>query len=153
MKVIFLEDVPNVARAGEIKEVANGYGRNYLIPHKLAALADPQALSNAEAPIRARAHREAQTESEMGELASELDGKEITLKAKAGTKDRLYGSITSADIASELENTTGAVVDKKKIEIAEPIRQLGSHEVSIRLAKDIIPKITVTVIEETEEKE
>ncbi len=153
MKVIFLEDVPNVARAGEIKEVANGYGRNHLIPHRLAALADPQALIDAKAQIKSKAHREAQTESEMGELANELDGKEITLKARAGTKDRLYGSITSADIASELENTTGTVVDKKKIEIAEPIRQLGSYEVSIRLAKDIIPKITVTVIEETEEKE
>jgi len=153
MKVIFLEDVPNVARAGEIKEVADGYGRNYLIPHKLAALADTQALIDAEVQIKARVRREAQTEAEMVELAKEVDGKEINLKARAGTKDRLYGSITTADIASELENTTGVVVDKKKIEITEPIRQLGSYDVAIRLSKDIIPKITVTVAEETEEKE
>jgi len=148
MKVIFLEDVPNVARAGEIKEVANGYGRNYLIPQKLAILAEPQALNTAEAQIRARASREAQTEAEMIELASQLDGKDITLKARVGQKERLYGSITPADIASELESATGLVVDKRKIEIDEPIRQLGSYEVTIRLSKDIVPKITVTVAEE-----
>jgi len=148
MKVIFLEDVPNVARAGEIKEVANGYGRNYLIPQKLAILAGPQALHTAEAQIKARASREAQTETEMIELATRLDGKEITLKARVGQKERLYGSITPADIASELESTTGLVVDKRKVEIDEPIRQLGSYEVTIRLAKDIVPKITVTVAEE-----
>jgi large subunit ribosomal protein L9 len=148
MKVIFIEDVPNVARAGETKEVANGYGRNYLIPKKLAILAEPQALHTAEAQIKARAGREAQTEAEMIELASQLDGKEITLKARVGQKERLYGSITPADIASELESATGLIVDKRKVEIDEPIRQLGSYEVTIRLAKDIVPKITVTVAEE-----
>ncbi|GAI08205.1 unnamed protein product, partial [marine sediment metagenome] len=74
-------------------------------------------------------------------------GIEVTLKARAGAKDRLYGSITSADIAAELEATTGLVVDKRKMELAEAIRQLGSYEVTIRLTKDIVPKIKVTVIE------
>jgi hypothetical protein len=81
-------------------------------------------------------------------LARQLEGKEVILKAKAGAKDRLYGSITSADIVSELSNTTGLVVDKRKIELEEPIRQLGSYEVAIRLAKDIVPKIRVSVTEE-----
>lgn len=148
MKVIFIEDVPNVARAGEIKDVADGYGRNFLIPRKLAILANPQILSNIETQLKARAHREAQTEAEMVELASQLDGKEIVLKAKVGQKDRLYGSITPADITSELESTTGLVVDKRKVELENPIRQLGSYEVSVRLGKDIVPKITVTVVEE-----
>ena len=83
----------------------------------------------------------------MRELANQLEGREITLKAKVGAQDRLYGSITSADIASELENA-GLAIDKKKIELAEPVRQLGSHEVTIKLAKDIVPKVKVTVIEE-----
>ena len=148
MKVIFIEDVPNIARAGEIKEVANGYGRNYLLPQKLAILAEPQALHAAEAQIKSRARREAQTEAEMIELASQVDGKEITLKARVGQKERLYGSITPADISSELESATGLVVDKRKIEIDGPIRQLGSYEITIRLAKDIVPRITVTVAEE-----
>lgn len=148
MKVVFLEDVPNVARAGEIKDVADGYGRNFLLPRKLAILANPQIMGNIETQLKARAGREAQTETEMIELASQLDGKEIVLKARVGQKDRLYGSITPADIATELESTTGFVVDKRKIELDNPIRQLGSHEVAIKLGKDIVPRITVTVVEE-----
>jgi len=148
MKVVFLEDVRNVARAGEIKDVADGYGRNFLLPRKLAILANPQTLSTIEAQLKARAHREAQTETEMVELASQLDGKEIVLKAKVGQKDRLYGSITPADITAELESTTGLIVDKRKIDLDNPIRQLGIYEVPVRLGRDIVPKITVTVIEE-----
>jgi len=153
MKVIFLEDVPKVARAGEIKEVADGYGRNFLIPRKLAMLAHSSAIGTTEVQHRIRAKEEAQLEVEMLELARQLEGKEIILKARAGSKDRLYGSITSADIASEVENATGLVVDKRKIELAEPIRQLGSYDLTIRLAKDIVPKIKVNVIEQETEKE
>ena len=148
MKVVFLQDVPNVARAGELKEVADGYGRNFLLPKKLAVLASSSAASMIEAQRRIKAQSQAALETELDELARQLEGKEITLKVRVGAKDRLYGSITSADIASELQNTTGLVVDKRKIELAEPIRQLGSYEVTIRLAKDIIPQIKVTVIEE-----
>jgi large subunit ribosomal protein L9 len=149
MKVVFLQDVPNMAKAGEIKEVAAGYGRNFLIPRKLAALASPQATSQ----IETRDKTEAKENAELVELASQLEGKEVNLKAKAGAKERIYGSITSADIAAELESITGIEVDKRKIELDEPIRQLGSYEVSIRLAKDILPKIKVTVTEEEAPKE
>lgn len=150
MRVIFLQDVPNVARAGEIKEVATGYGKNFLIPRKLALLAKPGNISSVEAQSKNVLRSEARTETELVELANQLDGKEITLQARAGTKDRLYGSITPADIVSELENVTGLAVDKRKIELVNPIRQLGSYEVPIRLTKDIIPKITVTVTEEAQ---
>ena len=153
MKVIFLEDVPNMASAGEIKEVADGYGRNFLIPRKLAMIPSPSALSTMEIQRRIKAKNEAELQTEMLELTNQLEGKEIILKARAGTKDRLYGSITSADIASELNNAFGLVVDKRKIELAEPIRQLGSYKVTIRLGKDIVPKVKVTVTEEETEKE
>jgi large subunit ribosomal protein L9 len=153
MRVIFLKDVPNVARAGEIKEVASGYGRNFLIPQKLALLADSQAISLAERERRLRAHQQAESEAELLELARELEGKEIVIKARVGAKDRLYGSITSADIVAELKESAGLVLDKRKIELAEPIRELGSHEITVRLAKDILPKIKVTVIEEEEAKQ
>ena len=151
MKVIFLQDVPNVARAGEVKEVANGYGRNFLIPQKLALLAKPGAASLAELQLKMKARSQAQDDAELVELAHQLEGKEVSLKARAGAKERLHGSITTADIAAELQNA-GLVIDKKKIELAEPIRQLGSYEVAIRLAKDIIPKIKVRVIEEEADK-
>ena len=145
MKVIFLQDVPNVARAGEIKEVANGYGRNFLIPQKLALLARSAAMNTVEAQLVMKARSQARTQDELTEMASHLDGREVILEARAGGKDRLYGSITAADIAAEIENTTGLAVDKRKIELDEPIRQVGSYEVAIRLAKDIVPKIKVTV--------
>ncbi len=141
MKVVFLEDVPNVARAGEIKEVASGYGRNFLIPKKLALPASSPAISLIEAQRKISARNQQQTETELAELANQLDGRDVFLKAQVGAKDRLYGSITNADIAAELESVTGLVIDKKKIELAKPIRQLGSYEITIRLAKDIIPKI------------
>jgi large subunit ribosomal protein L9 len=144
MKVVFLQDVPNVAKAGEIREVAAGYGRNFLIPRKLAALASPQAMSQVETSDKVQV----KTNEELVELARQLEGKEVSLKAHAGAKERLYGSITSADIAAELESTTGLVVDKRKIELDEPIRQLGSYELTIRLGKDITPKIVLSVIEE-----
>lgn len=146
MKVIFLQDVPNMARAGEIKEVADGYGRNFLIPKKLATLANPQAISQAE--TRDKKIEEARLNAELMELAHQLEGKEVNLKVRVGARDRLYGSITSADIASELKDTAGLAIDKRKIELDEPIRQLGSYEVAIRLARDIVPKIKVTVTEE-----
>jgi len=148
MKVIFLQDVPNVARAGEIKEVASGYGRNLLIPRKLAVLASSPAASLAEVQREIGARSRQQTETELDELANQLDGREVFLSARVGAKDRLYGSITNADIAAELENTTRLVIDKKKIELAKPINQLGSYEITIRLAKDVMPKIRVTVTEE-----
>lgn len=148
MKVVFLEDVPNVAKSGDTKEVADGYGRNYLLPRKLAILANSQATGILQAQLRKRARLQAQTEVEMRELAQQLEGKEIVIKARAGASDRLYGSITSADIVEELSNSTGLVVDKRKIELDEPIRQIGSYEIALRLTKDIIPRITLTVVEE-----
>jgi len=149
MKVIFLQDVPNVAQAGQVKEVADGYARNYLIPRKLAALAQPQAVSKIEASTK---KMEARLTGELKELAGQLEGKEVNLKAKVGAKEKLYGSITSADIAAELKNVTGIEVDKRKIELEEPIRQLGSYEIVIKLGKDISPKVRVTVTEEEAEE-
>jgi len=146
MRVIFLEDVPNVARAGEIKEVANGYGRNFLIPKKLALLANSPATSQIE--VQRKLTAQDQTEDELVKLANQLEGREITLKARVGAKDRLYGSVTNADIVAELQNIAGVAVDKRKVELVEPIRQLGSYEVAIRLARDIVPRIKVTVTAE-----
>jgi len=147
MKIVFLEDVPRVAKAGETKEVASGYARNFLIPRKLAVPVSAQAMDI----LAARRHRHEQTFSELGELAAQLEGQEVILRARAGAKERLHGSVTSADIAAALEKSTGIAVDRRKIELAEPIHQLGSYEVAIRLAKDIVPKIRVKVTEEEAE--
>jgi len=147
MRVIFVQDVPNVARAGEIKEVANGYGRNFLIPRKLALLARSEAINIVGTQLKLKARSQAQTEAELLELANLLNGREVILEARTGGKDRLYGSITTADIAAALKKAVGITVDKRKIELEQSIRQIGSYEVTIRLAKDIAPQIRVTVSE------
>ncbi len=151
MKVVFIEDVPNVGKVGELKEVADGYGRNFLIPKKLATPATADAINNIEAQIKKRAIIEAKTEEELVELAAQLEGKEVNIEARIGEQDRLYGSITTSDIAEELKNSSGLNVDKRKIELDEPIRQVGSHKVVLKLGKEITAKITVTVTGKTEE--
>ena len=143
MNVVFLKDVPNVAKAGETKKVADGYGRNFLLPKKLAVLSD----ANATRALERQRRIDTQVKAEYTDIASQLEGKEITLKAHIGAQEKLFGSITAADIAEELENTTGIVVDKRKIELAEPIRHLGSYELDVKLARDIAVKITVIVAE------
>ena len=148
MKVVFMEDVPNVGKAGQIKDVADGYGKNFLIPHKLAMPAKAGDIKNVEAQIKARARVAAKTDAEMKALAAELEGKEINIKAKIGQQGRLYGSITSADIVVGLESALKVTVDKRKIELAEPIRSAGTYEVPIKLGKDISTKIKVTVVSE-----
>ncbi len=147
MKVVFLQDVPNVARAGEVKEVANGYGRNFLIPKKLATLATPSELKRTEAQRQAAARHQVHLESEAEALTERLEGLCLTLKARVGAEDRLFGSITTSDIAKEILELTGYDIDKRKIEIEEPIKKLGSYEVSIRLSKDVTRKVRVIVEE------
>jgi len=146
MKVVFLDDVASIGRAGDIKEVADGYARNFLLPKKLAVLANSEATNVLKAQLKRRARILVQTEVEMKELSQKLEGKEFALKAKVGANDKLYGSVTSADIAEAINNSgAGLVVDKKKIELEEPIRHTGSFEVAIRLMKDIVPKVKIIV--------
>jgi large subunit ribosomal protein L9 len=152
MKVIFTEDVPNIAKSGQMKEVADGYARNYLIPRKLAVLANSGTLKALATKMEARVKADAQAEIEMKELGESLNGREIFIEAKSGGKERLYGSVTNADIAAELEKATGLEVDKRKIKLLETIHQLGTYDVEIRLSKDIAPKIKVTVTEKPAEE-
>ncbi|MBN2075704.1 MAG: 50S ribosomal protein L9 [Dehalococcoidales bacterium] len=152
MKVIFTEDVPNVAKSGQMKDVADGYARNYLIPRKLAVFANSGTVTAMAAKMEARIKADAQSEIEMKELGDSMHGREIFIEAKSGGKERLYGSVTNADIAAELEKATGLEVDKRKIKLLEPIHQLGTYEVEIRLSKDIAPKIKVTVTEKPAEE-
>ncbi len=99
MRVIFLQDIPNVASAGDLKEVANGYARNFLLPQKLAVIATPAELQKLESRRQADAHRQAGLEQEAEALAQVLGDLTIALQVRAGTNDRIYGSVTSADIA------------------------------------------------------
>lgn len=148
MKVIFIEDVTNVAKAGDIKEVADGYARNFLIPKKLAAIATAQSIKEAKVQAEKHIREKAKTEAEFKELAAQLEGKEVVLTAKTGGKEKLYGSITTEDITSGLQSAFGVIVDKRKIEIPESIRQVGTYPIVLRLNADISANINVTVKEE-----
>jgi large subunit ribosomal protein L9 len=133
---------------GEVRDVASGYARNFLFPRGLAEFSTPAAMRRVEAIRQAEEKRQALLETELTALAQTLEGVEITLKAKVGAQERLYGAVTSGDIAEELERVTGQDIDKRKIELEEPIHQLGEYEVLVRLSKGIAPKIKVVVTEE-----
>jgi large subunit ribosomal protein L9 len=148
MKVVFLADVPNVAKAGDEKTVADGYGRNYLLPKNLAVVSQPGALAAVKAKIEAKAETE-----KYKKLAEEIEGKVITFKVKMGAKDRMHGSITAANVATELQEVLGQAIDKRKIDMAESIKLLGSYDVAIKLAKGFEPKIKINVIKKDEEPE
>ena len=150
MKVVFLEDVPNVAKAGDIKEVADGYSRNYLIPRKLAVPASSSELKKGEVLRAAGSRREAKTEKEAEAFAKTLQDITVVIRMRAGTKDKLYGSVTSADIAREIKKLTKQDVDKRKIEMGEPIRELGIYKVSVKLSKDVTATVNVVVEQESE---
>lgn len=148
MKLVFLQDVPNVAKAGEVKEVAGGYGRNFLLPQKLAVIATPTELRKLELQRQTDARRQARWEQEAEALAQVLRDITVVLKVRVGAKNRLYGSITSSDIAQEIKRLSGYEIDKRKIELEEPIQELGSRQVSIRLTKDVTANVNVIVEQE-----
>ena len=145
MKVVLQEDVKGLGAVGDVKDVADGYARNYLIPRRLAAPATPGALKNVEAQRAAGARRQAQQEAEARALAARLASTTLVLRARVGGQGRLYGSITAADIAAALDRELGAPFDRRKLELAEPIRELGAHTVAVHLGRDITASLTVQV--------
>jgi large subunit ribosomal protein L9 len=148
MKVIFLKDAPKGKR-GEVKEVADGYARNFLFPKGLALPATPSAIKAAKVLSDEKAESQARQREELGRIAQELEGKELHFKAKAGAKGRLHGAITTASIADELSRLTGFEIDKKKVELDEPLHHLGSYDVMINLGTGSEAKIKVIIEEET----
>jgi len=148
LKVIFIEDVPRVARVGQTRVVADGYARNFLFPRKLAVLADSPAATAIDAQLKKKVKLRELEEAELSKLAEKISGMEITLRAKVGENDKLYGSVTAADISEALSKAARREIDKKKVELAEPIKQAGACDVTVRLGHEITAVITVNVISE-----
>ncbi|MBI3160225.1 MAG: 50S ribosomal protein L9 [Chloroflexi bacterium] len=152
MKVLLLKDVYNLGRAGEVKKVADGYGRNFLLPQGLAVLATPGALKQAEhIKLEADKVREVQN-AEMSAVAEKIKGIELSFPARAGETGKLYGSVTTQMIAEQLSQQAGLEVTKRQID-SQPLRQLGMHTIKIRLTMDIIPEIQAIVYREGESVE
>lgn len=152
MKVVLLEDLPGKGKAGEIKEVSKGYAKNFLLPQGLALIASPTVIKQVESSLEKEKLEESIDRDKLVELAQQIEGKEIRFKARMGAGERLFGSITAADVAEELSRAIGSVIDKKKIDIEKSLRKTGSYEVAVKLASDLNPQITVVIEEEKETK-
>lgn len=150
MDVILTQDVLGLGDAGEIKSVSDGYGRNYLIPRGLAVLATESARKQVEEIRRTGEKRRAHERGEAEVLADKIHGLSFTFLVKVGEGDRLFGSITSSDIAEAIEKATGEEIDRRRIVLHRPIKTLGDHPVAIRLAKDVTPEVIAVVRDEAE---
>ena len=146
MKVLLIQDVDNLGYAGDVKKVAGGFGRNYLLPQKLAVLATPGALKQAETIRKAAERRRAQDTADAQAEANQLVGLKLLFERRAGETGKLYGSVTSGDIADAIQEKTGIEVDKRKVALPEPVRNLGEQEVPIKLMIDVATSINVEVV-------
>jgi len=149
MKVLLIKDIYKLGRAGEIKKVAAGYGRNYLIPQGLAIPASPGAMQQAERIKVKATERRATLNEELGDVAEVLSGKTLTFPVKAGETGRLYGSVSNEEIIKAIEELYEIELEKRQVE-TEPIRQLGTFTVPIHLTMDLVPELTVIVHREGE---
>lgn len=149
MKVLLLEDVYKLGRAGDVKRVADGYGRNYLLPQGLAVLATPGALKQAEEIKTAAAARREVLNEEMGDVAEKLSEVVLTFPAKASETGKLYGSITTQMIADALSQAVGVQIERRQID-SQPLRSLGEHKVDVRLTIDLVPEVIAIVHREGE---
>ena len=145
-RVILRADVDGVGKRGDICEVSNGYARNFLLPRGLAITASDGAVNQAAAMRRSRDLRDAADRSAAEEVARTRVARTITISAKAGAEGKLYGSVTSADVVEAVSSQAGVDLDRRQLQLAEPIKALGSHQVPVKLHSDVQFPITVDVV-------
>ena len=145
MKVIFLEDVKGTAKKGEIKEVSDGYAKNFLLKNKKAVVADSVNLNVNKQKKEADAFHEAERVKEATKKAGELKGKTYVLKAKVGENGKLFGAITSKEIADVITQNFNSDIDKKQVVLKENIKSLGNYEVELKLYKNISTKVNIII--------
>ncbi|MFN2549154.1 MAG: 50S ribosomal protein L9 [Myxococcales bacterium] len=147
MKVILTKDMENLGKAGALVEVKTGYGRNYLLPRQLAVLATEKnirQLEHQKTGILARASKEKQN---MTQMAQKLSAIEVKFTRKTGAENKLFGSVTSKDIHEQLA-AQGYEIDRKQIHLPEPLKEIGTHEVQVKLHSDVTAKLKVTIAPE-----
>ena len=153
MKVVLRQDVPKLGDAGTIQNVKPGFARNYLIPQGFAVLATPGEVKTAEHNLEVKARKIAKQEAQLQTLADKIAGKRLEFTVRAGESGRLYGSITAGDIADELAKLVGEEIDRRKVVLDDPIRQLGEHAVTVHLVGRLRPAITVVAVGDAEYQE
>jgi large subunit ribosomal protein L9 len=147
MRVILLEPVPNQGEAGDIIDVAPGYARNYLFPRELAIAATPGAVKQVRMEQKAQARRDARMAKQAKELSQQIEELTLTFEAKAGPTGRLYGSVTTSDIADALAKEIDEKIDRRKI-TSDPLREIGEHTVPVQVSSDITAELHVVVYPE-----
>lgn len=147
VKIILMQDVPKLGDAGTVQDVAPGYARNFLIPQGIATIATRGSIKQVEERQAAEAKRIAKQEEELRGLSERIQGTRIEVQVRAGEQGRLYGSITAADVAEKLAAAVGEEIDRRKVDLDEPIRSLGEHEVTVRLVGRLTPTITVVAFD------
>jgi large subunit ribosomal protein L9 len=147
MEVILREDISNLGTRGQVVKVASGYARNFLIPKKLAVTATESNKKIVEQERQAHLRKEAKLQSEAQDLAKLVNGVSVTITQKSGENDQLFGSVTSKDVADALA-AKGFTIDRRKIQLDEPIKQLGEFKVPVKLHKEVTAEVTVLVAKE-----
>lgn len=145
MKVVFIEEVPGTAVPGEVKDVRDGFARNYLLPRKLAIPATKSAMQRAEALAKKEEKRQAALDTEAQRIVEKLEGQQIVIRARVGDQGRLYGSVTANDIAHKLDEILGEPIDRRRIALATPLREVGTHQVVLRLTRNVSATIDVVI--------
>jgi large subunit ribosomal protein L9 len=148
VKVVLREDVESLGRKGDLVDVADGYGRNYLVPRGLALQATKGVVKQSEAMRRNREVKEVRDRDAARELATRLTASPVIITARAGEAGKLFGSVTSTDIAAAITAATGVEVDRRKITLADPIRELGDLEVPIKLHAEVDAVVAISVVAE-----
>ena len=148
MKIVLREDVDHLGHKGDLLEVADGYARNFLVPRGLAMKATKGVVAQAEAMRRNRSARDARDRSAAEDLAGRLVGAPIRVGVRAGEGGKLFGSVTSADVADAVRAQTAVDVDRRSIELPEPIKELGTAEIPVRLHPDVTATLLVEVVAE-----
>ncbi|MCS6888508.1 50S ribosomal protein L9 [Chloroflexus sp.] len=148
MKVLLLQDVEHLGKAGEIKDVSGGFGRNYLLPKGFAVLATKSQIKQAEERLAAQRRKAEAARKEAETLAAKLAELTLTFVVKVGEQERLYGSVTNADIAAKLREVAGIEIDRRKIALEDPIKRTGEYEVPVELASGVSATLKVVVVGE-----
>lgn len=148
MKVMLVKDVESLGRAGDVKDVADGYGRNFLLPRKLAVVAHKGIDTEAKRLRDAAARREAKDREEAEALAEEIGNKTVVVRLRVGEGDKAFGAITSQDIATAMQQQHRVEIDRHKIDLRDPIKQLGEHQVTLKLHRDVQVPINLIVTQD-----
>jgi large subunit ribosomal protein L9 len=146
MKVVFLEEVEGTAHTGDVKNVAGGFARNFLLPRKIAAPATPHYIEIATQKATKEARKQSKLDEDAQRLVPQVEGKEITIEVRVGDQDKMFGSVTARDIAEQLSATTKIDLEHRQIDLKQPIRELGDHNVKVKLTRNVIASITVHIL-------